>query len=110
MSNELPSINVNVQAKLKASAPVTPEDDVRRFLSELESVADSCQSIVTKPLSGQKPPTTYLEPIARKYSFAPPRKPLYEVEPERTSAPARILANLKRATQSVVNALSHRKP
>jgi hypothetical protein len=108
MSNELPSINVNVNAKLKAGTPGSPEEDVRRFLSELESIAESCQTVVTEPGSGQRPPT-YLEPIARKYSFAPPRKPLYEVEPEKMSAPAKILANLKRATQSVVNALSHRK-
>ncbi len=109
MSNELPSINVNVNAKLKSGTPGTPADDVCRFLAELESVAESCQTVVTKPCNGERPPT-YLEPIARKYSFAPPRKPLYEAEPERMSAPAKILANLKRATQTVFQALSHRKP
>jgi hypothetical protein len=107
MSNELPSINVNVKAKLATTG--TPADDVRRFMAELESITESCQTVVNKPTNGDRPPT-YLEPIARKYSFAPPRKPLYEVEPERMSGPSKLLANLKRATRTVMSALSQRRP
>lgn len=107
MSNELPSIKVSADAKLKATAG-SPADDIRRFLAELEAVAESCQTVSTKPTSGERPPT-YLEPIAKKYSFAPPRKPLYEVEPERTSAPVRLLNNLKKATISMLGAITNRK-
>lgn len=70
MSNNLPALHIR--------KPLPGQAEVLNFLDELEAVALSCQTVVTTPLEPANKPVSYLESIAAKYAFAPPRRELYK--------------------------------
>ena len=77
MSQNLPAIQVQ--------CGVPDREAIKSFLEELEAVASACSNIVSEPVANDEPPLppdrpsdNYLDDIARKYSFAPPRSTFYK--------------------------------
>ena len=78
MSQNLPAIQVQVSLSDRAA--------IKNFLDELEAVAQSCTVVSTpapQPDLIKQPETkakkeNYLDDIAQKYSFAPPRTNFYK--------------------------------
>jgi hypothetical protein len=82
MSQNLPAIQVQ--------CGVPDREAIKSFLKELEAVADSCNSVVSDPAAAapeiqtsrepDAPSENYLDEIAKKYSFAPPRRTFYKCD------------------------------